>query len=98
MPLVAQDERQAAPAVDAAADVPARKPRGFAALTPEQRAAVSRKGGRRAHELGRAHEYDVDEAARAGKKGGTATARKGAAYMAKLGKLGGRKPKPKGES
>lgn len=44
--------------------------RGFAAMTPEQRSAVSRKGGKRAHELGRAHTWNHDEAVKAGTEGG----------------------------
>lgn len=44
--------------------------RGFAALTPEQRAAMSAKGGKRAHELGLAHTWNHDEAVKAGQVGG----------------------------
>ncbi len=46
-------------------------PRGFASLTPEQRTVIARKGGKRAHALGRAHQWTPEEAARAGRKGGT---------------------------
>jgi general stress protein YciG len=43
------------------------KPRGFAALSPEQRREIARKGGRRAHALGRAHRFDSESASAAGK-------------------------------
>jgi general stress protein YciG len=49
-----------------------KKPRGFAAMSPEKRAAISALGGKRAHELGVAHRYTSEEAALAGKSGGTA--------------------------
>jgi uncharacterized protein len=79
LPLVAQDERQAS------------KPlRGFAALTPEQRREISRKGGISAHEQGKAHEFTAEEAAAAGKKGGSTTARKGHDHMAAIGRRGGK--------
>ena len=47
-----------------------RKPRGFAALTPEERRVLSRKGGVLAHLKGSAHEWDSDAARAAGRKGG----------------------------
>lgn len=47
-----------------------RKPRGFAALTPEERSAISRKGGVLAHLKGSAHEWDSAAARVAGRKGG----------------------------
>lgn len=47
--------------------------RGFAAMTPEQRSAISRKGGIAAHQAGTAHEWTQEEARSAGKKGGSAT-------------------------
>jgi general stress protein YciG len=47
-----------------------RKPRGFAALSPEARRAISRKGGVLAHLKGSAHEWDSAAARAAGRKGG----------------------------
>ncbi len=47
-----------------------RKPRGFAALTPEERRVISRKGGVLAHLKGSAHEWDSATARTAGRKGG----------------------------
>lgn len=37
------------------------KPRGFAALTPEQRRDVATRGGRAAHASGHAHQYTPEE-------------------------------------
>lgn len=49
-----------------------RKPRGFAALTPERRREISHKGGVSAHVKGSAHEWDSGAAREAGRKGGLA--------------------------
>jgi general stress protein YciG len=48
--------------------------RGFAKLTPEERAAVSRKGGKAAHRDGVAYEWNSVTAKEAGRKGGKAAA------------------------
>jgi general stress protein YciG len=50
-----------------------KKPQGFAAISPERRAEISRMGGIAAHEAGTAHEFTTEEARAAGKKGGEAT-------------------------
>ena len=61
--------------------------RGFAALSPEARRAVSAAGGKAAHEKGTAHRYAAGEEARvAGKKGGKASV---AAKAAKKSAAGG---------
>jgi general stress protein YciG len=44
--------------------------RGFAALTPDRRREIARNGGKRAHELGTAHQWTREEAIVAGRKGG----------------------------
>ena len=49
--------------------------RGFAALTPEQRQELSRRGGQTAHRNGNAHRFTSEEAAKAGRKGGAAPRR-----------------------
>ncbi len=54
------------------APVKVKKPRGFAAMSAEKRAAISALGGKRAHELGVAHRYTSEEAVTAGRAGGTA--------------------------
>ena len=53
-----------------------KKPRGFAALSPERRRAIARLGGVRAQEKGTAHKWTPAEAKAAGGKGGAATAEK----------------------
>jgi general stress protein YciG len=53
-----------------------RKPRGFAALTPERRKEISHKGGVTAHIKGSAHEWDSGAAREAGRKGGLAHRRR----------------------
>jgi general stress protein YciG len=44
--------------------------RGFASMTVEKQRAIASKGGRAAHEKGRAHEWSSEEARDAGRKGG----------------------------
>lgn len=51
------------------------KPRGFAAMTAEQRQRIAAMGGRAAHALGTAHKFTSEEAREAGHKGGSARAR-----------------------
>jgi general stress protein YciG len=44
--------------------------RGFAGMDPEQQRIIASKGGKAAHESGRAHEFNSAEAREAGRKGG----------------------------
>jgi len=46
------------------------KDRGFASMDRKKQREMASKGGRRAHELGRAHEFTHEEAVAAGRKGG----------------------------
>jgi uncharacterized protein len=62
--------------------------RGFATLDEETRRSLARKGGQKAHQLGRAHEFSSDEAREAGRKGGHAVSRD-RAHMAAIGRKGG---------
>lgn len=48
---------------------------GFASMDPEKQRAIASKGGRRAHEIGKGHEWTPEEAAAAGQKGGKASRR-----------------------
>lgn len=48
---------------------PTRKPQGFAAMSPERRAAISMKGGQAAQDAGTAHKWTAESARAAGKKG-----------------------------
>lgn len=47
-----------------------KKKKGFALLNKTRMREIAGMGGKRAHELGRAHEFTVAEAREAGKKGG----------------------------
>ncbi len=44
--------------------------RGFASMDPERQRQIASKGGRAAHEQGKAHEWTSEEARAAGRKGG----------------------------
>lgn len=44
--------------------------RGFASMKRDAQKLIASKGGKAAHEQGRAHEWDSAEAAEAGRKGG----------------------------
>jgi len=46
--------------------------RGFAAMDAEKQREIASKGGKAAHEKGTAHEFNSQEAAEAGRKGGQA--------------------------
>ena len=46
--------------------------RGFASMDPDKQRLIASKGGKAAHQKGTAHEWTVDEAREAGKKGGVA--------------------------
>ena len=65
------------------------KNRGFASMDTHRQREIARKGGRAAHEKGKAHEFTPDEARAAGRKGGEKVSlnRK---HMAEIGRRGGR--------
>ena len=46
------------------------KRRGFASMSIEKRREIARKGGKSAHQLGRAHTWDSESARAAGRIGG----------------------------
>lgn len=64
------------------------KPRGFAAMDPTRQRELASRGGKAAHERGRANEFTPDTAREAGRKGGRIV---GADldYMRALGRKGG---------
>ena len=62
--------------------------RGFAAMNEEQQREIASKGGQAAHQKGTAHEFDSEEARRAGQKGGEAVIRN-REHMAEIGRKGG---------
>jgi uncharacterized protein len=51
----------------------AKENRGFASMDRDKQRAIASKGGRAAHEQGKAHEFNSEEARIAGRKGGRAT-------------------------
>ena len=69
---------------------PAKAPgkRGFAAMDAAQQRAIASRGGQAAHQKGTAHEFNSEEARRAGQKGGEAVSRD-RAHMSEIGRKGG---------
>ncbi|HEX8427130.1 KGG domain-containing protein [Hymenobacter sp.] len=65
--------RPAAKSKAAATDSKPKRPRGFAAMDPEQQRRIASEGGRASHESGRGHRFTAEEARAAGRKGGQAT-------------------------
>jgi uncharacterized protein len=63
--------------------------RGFAVMNPERQRELARLGGRKAHELGTAHEWNTETARAAGRKGGKVVAQK-PGHMAMIGQRGGK--------
>lgn len=64
--------------------------KGFGLLAPEVLREIARKGGVAAHAVGAAHEYTVEEAIVAGRKGGLASAAKSRATREAARKAAGR--------
>lgn len=62
--------------------------RGFASMDPEQQRQIAREGGKAAHKLGVAHEFNSEEARQAGRKGGEAVSAN-REHMAAIGRKGG---------
>ena len=62
--------------------------RGFASMDPQRQREIASKGGKAAHAKGTAHEFDSDEARRAGRKGGEVVSRN-REHMAEIGRRGG---------
>ena len=63
--------------------------RGFASMNSDRQREIERKGGRAAHEKGKAHEFTPDEARAAGRKGGEKVS-VNRSHMAEIGRRGGR--------
>ncbi len=59
--------------------------RGFGGMAPEKQKEIASMGGRAAHAKGTAHEFNSEEAAAAGRKGGLA-ASQNREHMAELGR------------
>src|SRR6266511_1328147 len=63
--------------------------KGFAAMSPERQREIASKGGKAAHEKGKAHEFTTEQAREAGRKGGLSVSKK-REHMAEIGRKGGR--------
>lgn len=61
-------------------DMPQQSNRGFAAMDPERQREIASEGGRAAHASGNAHEWNSEEAAEAGRRGGQASHHQNAAF------------------
>lgn len=70
----------------------AKQDRGFASMDKEKQRRIASKGGKAAHAKGRAHEWTVEEAREAGRKGGAASHGGRAAFLGKV--TGDSKPEP----
>jgi uncharacterized protein len=64
-----------------------KRKQGFAAMDPERRREVARRGGQATHRLGKAHQFTPEQARAAGKKGGRAVSRD-RTHTAKIGYRG----------
>ncbi len=53
---------------------PAKQRRGFAAMSAEKQRQIASLGGKAAHAKGTAHEFNAEEARRAGQRGGLVNA------------------------
>ncbi len=65
-----------------------KSPRGFAAMDPARQREIASRGGKMAHETGKAHEFSPDEARGAGRKGGLSISQN-REHMAAIGREGG---------
>lgn len=67
-----------------------RSNRGFAAMSPERQKQIASEGGRAAHKQGVAHEWNSDEARKAGRKGGQIVSQN-REHMSEIGRRGGQR-------
>lgn len=70
-------------------EISGKSARGFASMDPAKQREIASKGGRKAHAIGTAHTFTKEEASAAGKKGGAKTSAN-RAFMAEIGRKGGR--------
>lgn len=63
-----------------------KKANGFLGMSAERAHEIRSMGGKKAHEIGTAHEFTSEEAKAAGKKGGAAHSRE---HLVRIGRLGG---------
>lgn len=67
-----------------------RSSRGFAAMSSEKQKQIASEGGRAAHKQGVAHEWNSDEARKAGRKGGQIVSQN-REHMSEIGRRGGQR-------
>ncbi len=61
---------------------------GFASMDEQKQHDIASKGGKAAHEQGKAHEWDSEEAREAGRKGGQSVSQD-REHMSAIGRKGG---------
>jgi uncharacterized protein len=73
--------------------MPSQRGRGFAGMDDQKQREIASKGGKAAHQKGKAHEFTPEEAREAGSKGGKAAHEKGTAheFTAEEARVAGRK-------
>jgi uncharacterized protein len=59
-------------------------------MDAQKQREIARKGGRAAHQKGTAHEFTIDEARAAGRKGGESVS-SDREHMSRIGRLGGKR-------
>jgi len=62
--------------------------KGFSSMDPEHQREIASEGGKTAHEKGKAHEWNSEEARKAGRKGGEVVSRN-REHMREIGRKGG---------
>ncbi len=67
---------------------PEKKNQGFALMDQAKQRELASRGGKAAHQKGKAHHFSSDEAREAGRKGGGKVSQD-RAHMAEIGRLGG---------
>jgi len=87
--LSSNQNKEAIPPEEEKKETPtAKRPRGFAAMSPEKQREIASQGGKAAHKKGTAHQFTTDEARLAGQKGGEAVSRN-RQHMSEIGRKGG---------
>jgi general stress protein YciG len=66
-----------------------KKSRGFSAMNTEKQRRIASLGGKAAHQMGTAHEFNSEEARAAGRKGGEIVS-KNTQHMSEIGRKGGK--------
>lgn len=69
--------------------------RGFASMNPEKQKEIASRGGRSAHKLGVAHEWNSKEASVAGRLGGKAQYKNTRKEVVNMANKENKKPEPK---